>query len=56
LAAIPSDPFDGQPLRFHKLERGFVVYSVGQDREDNGGQERKPGGVQKTDITFFVER
>src|SRR6266496_3145751 len=26
--AIPSDPFDGQNLRFRKLARGYVVYSI----------------------------
>ena len=56
LPAIPPDPFDGQVMRFRKLERGFVVYSIGEDREDNGGMERKPGAQKRTDITFIVER
>jgi hypothetical protein len=56
LPEIPADPFDGQALRFRKLERGYVIYSVGSDREDNGGKEREPGSDKNWDITFFVER
>lgn len=56
LSSIPIDPFDGQPLRFQKLERGYVIYSVGQDRKDNGGKEYIRGTVEGTDITFTVSR
>jgi hypothetical protein len=49
LAAVPIDPFDGQPLRYKKLAKGYVVYSVGEDGKDDGGDEKK-------DITFTVER
>jgi hypothetical protein len=38
LEAIPLDPFDGQPLRLRQSEGRFVVYSVGMDGIDNGGQ------------------
>lgn len=55
LPAIPPDPFDGNPLRFRKLERGFVVYSIGSDREDNGGKEPVGGGTKGRDTTFIVE-
>ncbi len=37
LKAVPTDPFDGQPLRYRKDKEGVVVYSVGQDRKDDGG-------------------
>lgn len=49
LAALLTDPFDGQPLRYKKLAKGYVVYSVGEDGKDDGGDEKK-------DITFTVER
>ena len=60
LPAVPADPFDGQPLRYHRLEKGCVIYSIGSDGEDNGGRER-PANVKSTDkthydITFTVER
>jgi hypothetical protein len=59
LPSVPSDPFDGKPLRYKTLAKGYVVYSVGDDREDNGGTERNSKGlsyVPGTDITFTVER
>jgi hypothetical protein len=59
LPAVPADPFDGKPLRYKPLAKGYVVYSVGEDREDNGGTEKNAKGqsyVPGTDITFIVER
>jgi hypothetical protein len=44
LTAVPADPIDGEPLRYHKLDRGYVVYSIGTDGQDDGGQERNPSG------------
>lgn len=38
LPSILNDPFDGKPLRYRPLEKGFVVYSIGEDREDNQGE------------------
>jgi hypothetical protein len=37
LEAVPVDPADGQPLRYRVLEKGFVVYSVGPDKQDDQG-------------------
>jgi hypothetical protein len=56
LPSIPQDPFDGAPLRYRLLEPGYVVYSVGPDREDNGGKYRPRGGVKGYDDTFGVWR
>jgi hypothetical protein len=57
LPKIPTDIFDGQPLRYRRLERGYVVYSVGPDRIDDGGKEKpKKGPVKSFDVTFTVER
>jgi hypothetical protein len=36
LSAVPLDPFDGQPLRYRRLDDGFVVYSVGPKGEGDG--------------------
>jgi hypothetical protein len=38
LPAAPLDPFDGAPLRLARLDDGLVVYSVGFDGKDDGGQ------------------
>ena len=60
IEAIPTDPFDGAPLRYRRLARGYKVYSVGLDGHDDGGRE--PPEQKKTtdntsyDITFVVER
>lgn len=59
LPAVPADPFDGKPLRYKILSKGYVIYSVGDDLEDNGGTEKNSKGVSYvpgTDITFTVER
>ncbi|MBI4475050.1 MAG: hypothetical protein HY646_20450 [Acidobacteria bacterium] len=40
LPTVPADPFDGQPLRYRLLAKGYVVYSVNEDGNDDGGCER----------------
>ncbi|MGB2984586.1 MAG: hypothetical protein WBE26_01775 [Phycisphaerae bacterium] len=46
LDAVPTDPFDGQPMRFAVTEKGIVIYSVGANLADDGGivawQKTKP--------------
>ncbi|MBI2424878.1 MAG: hypothetical protein HYV27_18760 [Candidatus Hydrogenedentes bacterium] len=37
--ALPVDPFTGAMLRYHAGGAGFHVYSVGQNMEDDGGEE-----------------
>ncbi|HEY5910891.1 MAG TPA: hypothetical protein VJA21_09850 [Verrucomicrobiae bacterium] len=62
LQSIPLDPYDSQPLRYKKLPRGFVVYSIGPDRNDDGGAEPPPdksaarSKATPADLTFIVER
>jgi hypothetical protein len=43
LAQVPTDPFDGQPLRMCRREKGVVIYSVGPDGQDCGGELIRPG-------------
>ncbi len=61
LETVPSDPFDGNNLRYRKLDPGFVVYSIGEDLSDDGGAEKLPrkpkgGKFPNWDVTFIVER
>jgi hypothetical protein len=60
LDRVPTDLFDGRPLRLQRLNPGFVVYSVGPDGTDDGGRERqpRPSGQEEApyDVTFTVER
>jgi competence protein ComGC len=37
LAKVPTDPYDGKPLRWKRTPTGAVAYSVGRDKIDNGG-------------------
>jgi hypothetical protein len=70
MPSVPADPFDGKPMRYRKLAKGYVVYSVGPDMKDEGGDEsyyEVPynglsfgaiilGSSLPRDITFIVER
>ncbi len=59
LQGVPKDPFDGNELRYKKLEPGFVVYSIGEDLSDDGGKEKPPRKTKESpnwDVTFIVER
>ena len=57
LDAVPEDPFDGQPLRYRKLESGYVVYSVFNNRIDDGGTDfTREGDDFHGDWTFRVTR
>jgi hypothetical protein len=42
--SVPADPIDGAPLRFRKLDAGYVIYSIGIDGTDDGGMERGGSG------------
>lgn len=57
--SVPPDPFDGAPLRYRKLPRGYVIYSIGADGHDDGGREpppdKKSSDKSSYDLTFVVE-
>jgi len=38
LPSIPLDPYDGAPLRFKREGAARLAYSVGPDRDDDGGK------------------
>lgn len=59
LDTVPKDPFDGKELRYKKLETGFVVYSIGEDGNDDGGKEKprkRTSPPAPWDVTFIVQR
>jgi len=37
ITAIPSDPFDGKPLRMVTRDGAVIFYSIGSDMKDDGG-------------------
>jgi hypothetical protein len=57
---VPEDPFTGSELAYRRTDKGYVIYSVGPDRDDNGGLEeankKQSADKQSYDITFTVER
>ncbi len=40
LDQAPIDPFDNQPIRYRRLETGYLLYSADVDGQDNGGRKR----------------
>jgi hypothetical protein len=53
LSSVPIDPFDGQPLRYRRLDDGVLIYTVGEDRKDDGGQRVLiKAGASDTDTGF----
>ncbi|MES2460503.1 MAG: hypothetical protein V4671_07955 [Armatimonadota bacterium] len=37
---VRTDPFTNQPLKYKKMDNGFVLYSVGNNRKDDGGSKK----------------
>src|SRR5207302_3333920 len=53
LDAVPTDPFDGKPLRLKHTIDGLVIYSVGQNHLDDGGKiDRHHPSDRATDVGF----
>jgi hypothetical protein len=50
LATVPSDPFDGKPLRYRKAGDGYLLYSIGPDSKDDQGEHKRGSD----DVTFSV--
>ncbi|MDT8300295.1 MAG: TlpA disulfide reductase family protein [Sedimentisphaerales bacterium] len=43
LNELPKDPFSDKSLVYRKTEEGFILYSLGGDFDDDGGQQSKWG-------------
>ena len=54
LDEVPRDPFDDEPLRYQPINGGYLLYSIGTNREDDGGTPRQRSG--EGDIVFQVIR
>ena len=54
---MPVDPFDGESVRYVKRYKGFIVYSVGEDGQDNGGRIKDPNDRDRPhDLVFSVQK
>jgi len=51
LAKIPEDLFVGKPVRYRRKAQGYLLYSVGPNQKDNGGQRENQ---ELDDIGFQV--
>ncbi len=57
LEQVPIDPFDGRPLRYRRTSPGYVLYSILEDGQDNGGRERDDvQSGEPCDWCFIVTR
>jgi hypothetical protein len=56
LGAIPLDIVTHVPLKYRREGKGFVLYSVGQDRVDNGGRQRELNEASGDEVVRVVER
>jgi cbb3-type cytochrome oxidase subunit 3 len=57
LSVVPSpednnDPFTNQPLLYRKTSTGFLIYSVGKDRKDDGGSVKQDEDKWTEDIVL----
>jgi hypothetical protein len=53
LERVPSDPFDGNELRYRRLDDGVVIYALGPDGKDDGGNlSGRKVPVEGTDVGF----
>jgi hypothetical protein len=41
LKELPKDPFSDNPLVYKQAEKGFILYSLGGDFDDDGGRRNK---------------
>jgi len=54
LDAVPTDPFNDEPVRYKRGDNGFTVYAVGRNLQDDGGFEN-PDGRERGDWVFKVQ-
>jgi len=48
IQTLVQDPMDGQPLRYRlRADGSFILYSVGDDGQDNGGDPTPEGAFPK---------
>ena len=51
VSKVPLDPVDGQPLRYRRNADGtFLLYSVGENGKDDGGNPALEKGVQSSNF------
>lgn len=54
LAAPPTDPFDGNPLRYRAESDRVTIYSVGPDQRDDGGEYSSEKGADDMSVRLTL--
>ena len=50
LASVPIDPMSAEPLGYRReADGGFILYSIGEDGRDNGGDPTPPNNLSKAE-------
>ncbi len=52
LKSVPTDPYDGKPMRLVTLGGEPVVYSIGRDGKDDGGQKDSKNDIYAGDLLY----
>jgi hypothetical protein len=47
VSPVPTDPFDGKPLKYRREGAGFVVYAAGRNLDFNGGTPGKKPNLRE---------
>ena len=57
LEVVPLDPFDGRPVRYRRIPDGIMLWSIGENMVDNGGDVPRLEGQRSEgtrDVTVVV--
>ncbi|MDR1925440.1 MAG: hypothetical protein LBQ66_13800, partial [Planctomycetaceae bacterium] len=44
---IPEDPFTSKELTYKKIDNGYILYSFGKNKIDDGGDDSKDITVER---------
>ena len=47
-----ADPFSGKPFAYRTTAEGFILYSAGVDRDDDGGRHSRSWGRSRPDNAY----
>ena len=50
--ALVTDPFSGKPFCYRATGEGFILYSAGVDRDDDGGRHSRSWGRSRPDNAY----
>ena len=54
LAEVPNDLFTGKPLKYKLSKKGYLLYSIGENRKDDGGRAYC-AGFERDDLVLRMD-